>query len=166
MVNLFTRPRRFGKTLTLSMLQYFFEDERNDNGEKRDNRYIFNGLRIMDMGEKYRSLMGVYPVIFLTLKGGKQKNFNESINIIAEEISDEFKRHSYILKDKRLDDKTKSEYLTLAIPNQEVLYIFENKIRGWFGEKLKKRDPKALFRAVEDKDAGAICTSYLLTAPR
>ena len=47
MVNLFTRPRRFGKTLNISMLQYFFE-----NG-KEDNSYLFNRLNIMNEGEKY-----------------------------------------------------------------------------------------------------------------
>ena len=57
-VNLFTRPRRFGKTLNMSMLQYFFEDIRNDKGEKLDNSYLFEGLKIMDMGETYRSHMG------------------------------------------------------------------------------------------------------------
>ncbi len=63
-VNLFTRPRRFGKTLTLDMLRCFFEMGRDPA--------LFNGLKIMDAGEKYTSLMGQYPVIFITLKGAKQ----------------------------------------------------------------------------------------------
>lgn len=70
-VNLFTRPRRFGKTLNMSMLQYFFEDSRKDNGEKLDYAYLFEGLQIMEQGEEYLSYMGQYPVINLTLKGGK-----------------------------------------------------------------------------------------------
>lgn len=44
-VNLFTRPRRFGKTLNMSMLQYFFEDMRDENGAKIDNTALFDGLR-------------------------------------------------------------------------------------------------------------------------
>ena len=68
-VNLFTRPRRFGKTLNMSMLQYFFE-----NSEK-DNSYLFENLNIMKAGEKYISHMGKYPVINLSLKSAKQPNF-------------------------------------------------------------------------------------------
>ena len=47
LVNLFIRPRRFGKTLSLSILKYFFEDEREDDGTKKENTYLFDGLNIM-----------------------------------------------------------------------------------------------------------------------
>ena len=50
--NLFTRPRRFGKTLNLSMIKYFFEKPING----KSNKYLFEGLNIMDAGEKYTSL--------------------------------------------------------------------------------------------------------------
>lgn len=71
-VNLFTRPRRFGKTLNMSMLQYFFEDSRKElDGEKKDNSFLFDGLKIMDSGEEYTLHMGKYPVINLSLKSGK-----------------------------------------------------------------------------------------------
>ncbi len=59
-VNLFTRPRRFGKTLTLSMLRYFFEDAYDFKGNKQDFRYLFDGLKIMDEGERYTRHMGQY----------------------------------------------------------------------------------------------------------
>ena len=63
-VNLFTRPRRFGKTLNMSMLQYYFEDKRDQfTGEKIDNSYLFEGLNIKAEGEKYTKYMGKYPVI-------------------------------------------------------------------------------------------------------
>lgn len=65
-VNLFTRPRRFGKTLNMSMLRYFF-----GNGET-DHAQLFKGTRIMAAGEKYLSEMGRYPVIALSLKSMKQ----------------------------------------------------------------------------------------------
>ena len=74
-VNLFTRPRRFGKTLNMSMLQYFFEDARDDKGGKLDHSYLFDGLRIMEAGEQYLAHMEQYPVINLTLKGGKLCGF-------------------------------------------------------------------------------------------
>ena len=56
-VNLFTRPRRFGKTLNMSMLQYFFEDMRDEfSGEKKDNKYLFEGLEIMNESEEYTKM--------------------------------------------------------------------------------------------------------------
>ena len=58
-VHLFTRPRRFGKTLNVSMLQYFFEDMHTIKGEPLDNRRIFEGLAIMEAGENYLSHMGL-----------------------------------------------------------------------------------------------------------
>lgn len=70
-VNLFTRPRRFGKTLNLSMLRYFFEDT-GDAGKNVRNKELFRNLKIMDAGEKYTGQMGMYPVINLTLKSAKQ----------------------------------------------------------------------------------------------
>lgn len=64
-VNLFTRPRRFGKTLNMSMLQYFFED----SGEEKQP--LFTGTKIMEAGEEYTSHMGRYPVICISLKSLK-----------------------------------------------------------------------------------------------
>ena len=74
-VNLFTRPRRFGKTLMLNMIRTFFEDERTYEGEKIDNSRYFAGKKIMDAGEKYTSELGQYPVIKLSLKSAKQPKF-------------------------------------------------------------------------------------------
>lgn len=69
-VNLFTRPRRFGKTLNLSMLRYFFEDT-GDAKKNEENQSLFQGLKIMEQGEEYVEHMGEYPVINLTLKSAK-----------------------------------------------------------------------------------------------
>ena len=66
-VNLFTRPRRFGKTLNLSMLRYFYEDAKKNE----ENQSLFQGLKIMEQGEEYVEHMGEYPVINLTLKSAK-----------------------------------------------------------------------------------------------
>ena len=102
-VNLFTRPRRFGKTLNMSMLQYFFE-----NSEK-DNSYLFQNLNIMKAGEKYLSHMGKYPVINISLKSAKQPTFELALKCIKNELVDEFRRHDYILKSDKLS-KEKEEY--------------------------------------------------------
>ena len=61
-VILVTRPRRFGKTLNMSMLRYYFDCSQKDNKE------LFEGLKIMEQGEEYTSKLGYYPCIYLTLK--------------------------------------------------------------------------------------------------
>ncbi|MBQ7564880.1 MAG: AAA family ATPase [Lachnospiraceae bacterium] len=94
-VNLFTRPRRFGKTLTLDMLRCFFEEGRDPE--------MFKGLKIMDAGEKYTSMMGKYPVIFLTLKSAKTGDEKWAFSALRNEIAHEFDRHSNVLKSGSLD---------------------------------------------------------------
>lgn len=74
-VTLFTRPRRFGKTLALSMLRTFFEQEYDRDGQSVEKCRYFEGKRIMDAGDKILSMMGKYPVIKLTLKSAKQLDF-------------------------------------------------------------------------------------------
>ena len=75
-VNLFTRPRRFGKTLNMSMLRYFFEQGKTDNTE------LFRGLKIMDAGEEYLAHMGKYPVISITLKSMKQYSYESAFEML------------------------------------------------------------------------------------
>ena len=105
-VNLFTRPRRFGKTLNISMIQYFFE-----NG-KDDNSYLFNKLKIMNEGEKYKSHMGQYPVINLSLKSAKQPNYELAYDCLVNDIIEEFKRHDYVLNSEKLHYE-KEDYLNI-----------------------------------------------------
>ncbi|MGL6199205.1 MAG: AAA family ATPase [Lachnospiraceae bacterium] len=96
-VNLFTRPRRFGKTLNLSMIRYFFEDTMDDE-QNACNSKLFDGLRIMDAGEIYTSEMGLYPVISLTLKSARQSNFETAYYMIKESIASEFQRYSPVIE--------------------------------------------------------------------
>ena len=112
-VNLFTRPRRFGKTLNMSMFQYYFEDERNEfDGTKKDNSYLFDGLKIMSAGEEYTNYMGRYPVINLSLKCSKQPTFKRAFEEIKKVIADEYDRHSFILQDEKLANR-KERYLRI-----------------------------------------------------
>ncbi len=111
-VNLFTRPRRFGKTLNMSMLQYFFEDMHTDDGEKKDNAYLFEQMKIMEAGEDYLAHMGRYPVINLTLKDAKQPDFELAYAAIRRQIANEYYRHRYILQAEGLSEK-KEEYLNI-----------------------------------------------------
>ena len=122
-VNLFTRPRRFGKTLNMSMLQYFFEDARDDKGGKLDHSYLFEGLRIMEAGEQYLAHMGQYPVINLTLKGGKQPDFDLAYEMLKRQIAYEYMRHSYIIKDERLAEQKERYQLIMREQADRGAYV-------------------------------------------
>lgn len=113
-ISLFTRPRRFGKTLNLSMIRRFFEDERDPQGISVDNRYIFDGLRIASCGEAYMSKQGCYPVIKMSLKSAKQPNFQMAIKVLAEDIGLEFLRHKYIINGDALESAMKEKFLRIC----------------------------------------------------
>lgn len=122
-VNLFTRPRRFGKTLNISMLQYYFEDRRDEfTGEKIDNSYLFEGLNIKGESEKYTKYIGKYPVINLSLKSAKQGSLDLAFQCIREEISNEFKRHKYIIESDVL--KTEKEHFMKIVNNDKDMSLY------------------------------------------
>lgn len=100
--NLFTRPRRFGKTLNMSMLQYFFEDTGN-KAVNAENKQLFTNMKILDAGEKYISEMGQYPVISLSLKSAKQPTWELAYGCLKETIGNEFLRHIQILPSIQLE---------------------------------------------------------------
>ena len=125
-VNLFTRPRRFGKTLNLSMLRYFFED--TGDGEKNTrNRALFQGLKIMEAGEAYVRQMGMYPVMNLTLKSAKQENFETAYYMMQSEIASEFDRHRDIIEKGREKLSLKEYELYLEIADEKA---DEKQVRG------------------------------------
>ncbi len=62
----------------MSMLQYFIEDDRDWEGNKKDWSYLFQGLRIIDAGKQYLDHMGQYPVIYLSFKDSKRNSFQRS----------------------------------------------------------------------------------------
>ncbi|MCL2073782.1 MAG: ATP-binding protein [Marinilabiliaceae bacterium] len=96
-----TRPRRFGKTLNQTMLKCFFEDTAPLSG--KDTRALFNGLKIETAGEEYMEHQGKYPVIFLIFKDANKRTFESSYYVLKEKITEEFKRHRYVLK--KIEDK-------------------------------------------------------------
>lgn len=110
-VSLFTRPRRFGKTLDLSMLEYYFEKAYDQDGNEEDNSFLFDGLSIMSAGEKYIRYMGQYPVISLSLKSAKQPDFVKAYTMLKRQIADEFRRHSYVLKN--LNGNSRSRFIEI-----------------------------------------------------
>lgn len=112
-VNLFMRPRRFGKTLNLSMLQYFFED----TGNHKQNKYnytLFNNMKILQAGTIYTDKMNQYPVISLTMKSGKQDTFFDSYFQLKELIAEEFMRHKFLFDNNILEKTEMEKYTKLA----------------------------------------------------
>ncbi|SNU08288.1 PD-(D/E)XK nuclease superfamily protein [Lachnospiraceae bacterium] len=109
-VTLFTRPRRFGKTLTLSMLRTFFELEYDSVGNVVDNRRYFECKKIMDAGDKILSMMGQYPVINLSLKSAKQVDFRTAFLKLRSEIVHEFRRHDYLKNSSVLNEEERQEF--------------------------------------------------------
>jgi hypothetical protein len=95
-VILLPRPRRFGKTLNLSMTKYFFDVE-------EDNETLFKGLNI-SRNQEAMAHCGKYPIIYITFKDVKENSFEHSYEKIKRLISNEFKRHSKAIMDLDIDE--------------------------------------------------------------
>lgn len=95
-VSLFTRPRRFGKTLTMDMLRTFFE-KTDDNTER-----YFIDKKIWACGPEYQRYQGKYPVIFLTFKDVKCDTWEETYDLLAQLIRQEFRRHSELATSEKI----------------------------------------------------------------
>ena len=92
MVSLFTRPRRFGKTLNMDMLRVFFEKT------EEDTSIYFRNKKIWACGERYQAYQGKYPVIFLTFKDVKCTNWEDTKTDLMNIIQAEYKRHQKVLE--------------------------------------------------------------------
>lgn len=108
MVSLFTRPRRFGKTLNMDMLRVFFEKT------KEDTAVYFKDKKIWQCGAAYTRHQGQYPVIFLTFKDVKCLTWEETFQKIRRLISLEFIRHSELETSSVLSSYEKEQYHRLA----------------------------------------------------
>lgn len=104
MVSLFTRPRRFGKTLNMDMLRVFFEKS------EQDTSIYFRDKMIWKCGEYYQKYQGKYPVIFLTFKDLKFDTWDETLQDIRRILSKEFHRHNEVLKSTKCDEYEKKFY--------------------------------------------------------
>ena len=103
MVSLFTRPRRFGKTLNMDMLRTFFE--KND----KDTSIYFRNKKIWACGQKYRDYQGKYPVIFVSFKDVKCENWKETYGNIYKLLQKEFERHLELLNSDVLNEYDKQK---------------------------------------------------------
>ncbi len=104
-VNLFTRPRRFGKTLNMSMLEHFF----SLNGDKR----IFDGLDISRETALCQEHMGKYPVISVSLKGIDARNYEIAYQMAAQVIIEAAAKHYFLLESEKLNEHDKAAYRDL-----------------------------------------------------
>ena len=110
-INLFTRPRRFGKTLNMSMLKYFFDI--GSDIMLSDNTTIFDGLEISGEKGLCEEYMGKFPVISITLKGATGENFEEAKVMLRRIIGKEAMRFRFLLESDRIDEAERSQYEAL-----------------------------------------------------
>lgn len=103
-VSLFTRPRRFGKTLNMDMLRTFFEKT------EEDTSLYFRDKKIWKQGVKYQEYQGKYPVIFVTFKDVKCEGWKETLEKIAEIIGSEFARHDELLSSDACNEVDKAYF--------------------------------------------------------
>ena len=120
-VNLFTRPRRFGKTLNMSMLKWFFEIGTDTT--------FFDGLYISKNQALCEEYMGKYPVVLLSLKSVEGLTFEEARASLCELIAGEVRRFKFLEKSDRLDDDEKNAY-------HDLIFI-QNLKETILGTKLK-----------------------------
>ena len=115
LVSLFTRPRRFGKTLNMDMLRVYFEKTNEDTSK------YFKDKNIWKCGEGYRAHQGKYPVIFLTFKDVKFDSWQATVEKIKSLLQEEYGRHQELLSSDRISDYEK-EYFN------KVLSATENEV--------------------------------------
>ena len=115
-VNLFTRPRRFGKTLNMSMLRYFFEIG--------TDKTLFEGLHISQRSDLCEEYMGKFPVVSLTLKGVDGLTFERAKNKLLKYIALEAERFNFLKNSDKLTDNEKQRYGAL-IRMQDGKYVMD-----------------------------------------
>ena len=104
-VTLFTRPRRFGKSLNMSMLRHFFEIGTNSA--------LFSGLSIAENHELCQNYMGKFPVVSISLKGVNARSYKDAYALLMSVINEEVGRFQFLLESDKLTkfDKTRLEAL-------------------------------------------------------
>ena len=122
-VSLFTRPRRFGKTLNMDMLRVFFERS------KEDTSVYFKDKKIWKCGKEYQDYQGKYPVIYVTFKDVKCDNWENAYDLIYKIIRNEIERHSELLNSDKISAYEK-KYLTSMLNGEanenDVAFTFLN----------------------------------------
>lgn len=119
-VNLFTRPRRFGKSLNMSMLKYFFEIGRD--------RSLFDGLQISEEKELCEQYMGKFPVISISLKAVSGMSFEAAKAMLRSVVGNEAMRFQFLLISDKLTELEKKQYFSLIDLNQRGAYSMPDEV--------------------------------------
>ena len=133
-VTLITRPRRFGKTLNMSMLECFFSNKYKDRGD------LFEGLDIWK-DEKYRKLQGTYPLIFLSFAKIKQNTYEGAVKQIKNELINLYNAFDYIMKSDLYNENERLQYKSVRVgmddeTAQEALNNLSNYLSRYYGKKV------------------------------
>ena len=131
-VTLIARPRRFGKTLTLSMVEQFFS-------VKYAGTDIFQGMNIWKE-EKYRKLQGTYPVIVLSFSSIKETSYSEVKKKICKLIQLLYRKYNFLLKEDILDEGEKEDFLNVSAEMEDyeaslTLYQLSDYLYRYYGKK-------------------------------
>lgn len=119
---LFTRPRRFGKSLNLSMLEYFFSNS-------GDFGYAFKDKKIFKEDKKYREYLNNYPVIRLNLKDIYSPSFDGMTTLIKQTISEQYIKFNFLENSDKLTDYEKSEYKKIASMNADDIEYYITSVK-------------------------------------
>ena len=132
-VTLFTRPRRFGKTLNMSMIKYFF-----DVKNKEKNKKLFENLKIYN--SEYMSEQGKYPVIFISLKDLKEDTWEECIESIKDIMHKIFNEYSFLREKLNIVEKRQFDKIWEITGNERnfktSLLDLSNYLNKYYGEKV------------------------------
>ena len=112
-VTLITRPRRFGKTLNMSMLNYFFSNSYEKRGD------LFEGLKIREE-EKFRKLQGTYPVIFLSFAGVKGRSYQDTVQTIKIALTKLFSQYIYLMDYEGFAENERSMFAKISMDMDDV----------------------------------------------
>ena len=132
-VTLFTRPRRFGKTLNMSMLKYFF-----DVKDKEENKKLFENLKVSD--SEYMSEQGKYPVIFISLKDLKGNTWEECLESIKDIMYKIFNEYNFLREKLNVVEKRQFDKIWEITGNERnfktSLLDLSNYLNKYYGEKV------------------------------
>ena len=133
-VTLITRPRRFGKTLNMSMLNCFFSNRYADRGD------LFNGLSVWD-DERYRQIQGIYPVIFLSFAEIKQTDYKSALQKIKRIITALYQQYTDIMKWEKFTELDRIQFGKVTpemddVTAQSAIQDLCNYLSRYYGKKV------------------------------
>ena len=133
-VTLINRPRRFGKTLNMSMLEQFFSVDYANRGD------LFEGLSIWE-DEKFREIQGTYPVISLSFANLKERNFHDTRKKICQMLAELYTSHSFLLNSQVLEEGDKEFFKRVSVDMDDVdatmaIHYMSKFLYNYYGKKV------------------------------